>query len=254
MTVAAESRGRGRSRGVCRSARANGGGGGGRGAHGCRGGGGGGAARGMQRQPGLGGACRAELRRGGAGDRGDSAPERPDLRQSSDGGRGAGVPSGDPEEEGAALRPEGAEARAPASPLTAARTLKITQARGGPGGAAAGPEREPGGVSIQGSEEPSRPRGAEEAEEAEQELPAAGRPTSGLTPSPRRAPGAPPLCRRRGLAGWPEAGGRSAQGGEAAAAAAALGREEAAEGAERGPGPGRGGRWRPTWITASARR
>lgn len=92
-------------------------------------------------------------------------------------------------------------------------------------------------MSIQGPEEPSataRRRGGGGGSRSSR-LPGASLGTPGSRFRPAARPGPRPPGRRRGLAGWPEAGGR-ARRAEAAAAAAALGREEAAEGgAERFP-------------------
>lgn len=165
------------------------------------------------------------------------------MSQSSDGGRGAGVLSGDPQRRG---RPCARRSRRPARPSLpphrGSNSLKITQAQEGREEPPPSPRGAGEACRSRARREPSRPRGAEEAEEAEE----AGAPgcraprgPSGLTPpAPLRARG-PAARSPPPRFGWLARGGRAggARRAEAAAAAAALGREEAAEGAER-PRPG----------------
>lgn len=89
------------------------------------------------------------------------------------------------------------------------------------------------------------PEGALAGRAAQRKQKVPGRPApqgpSGLVrPPPRRAPRARPprRRRRRGLAGWPEAGGRSAQGGGG--------------GGGGGAGPGGGGRGRGAALLPAA--
>ena len=133
-------------------------------------------------------APRTELRRGGDGDRGDSAPERPDLSQSSDGGRGAGVLSGDPQRRG---RPCARRSRRPARPSLpphrGSNSLKITQAQEGREEPPPSPRGAGEACRSRAQREPSRPRGAEEAEEAEEAGAPGCRAPRGSTPCPSSA-------------------------------------------------------------------